>query len=206
MAKYRCPRCGAIFEGKTDRCPRCNVLFKFNGDDAESPEYAIAERREEEEQPKEQLPVAQEEPKVEVREVVVEKEVPVLVEKAIIPENTKENTYFDGKMIQWLGWELLGALVTVCTLGIFYPLAMVWLHKWEAKHTVINGYRLRLDANPWSLVGRWILWELLTLVTIGIFGLWVPTKLLKWKTARMTMVFDKPVEEEKKEEPKEEAK
>lgn len=204
MAKYRCPRCGAIFEGKTDRCPRCNVLFKFNKEDSDSPEYAIAERKEEE-KPQEQLPVAQEEPKAEIREVVVEKEVPVVVEKAIIPENTKENTYFDGKMIQWLGWTLLGCLVTLVTLGFFYPLAMVWMQKWEAKHTVINGYRLRLDANPWSLVGRWILWELLTLITVGIFGLWVPTKLLRWKTARMTMVFDKPAEEEK-EEPQEEAK
>lgn len=33
MAKFRCPRCGAIFEGKTDRCPRCNVLFKYRKED-----------------------------------------------------------------------------------------------------------------------------------------------------------------------------
>lgn len=200
MAKFRCPRCGAIFEGKTDRCPRCNVLFKFNKDDEDSPEYAIAERREDKKQ--EPAVVQQEEPKPEVKEVVVVKEVPVVVEKAIIPEKNDENTYFDGKMIQWLGWTLLGFLVTIVSIGFLYPLAMVWLAKWEAKHTVINGYRMRLEANPWSLVGRWILWELLSFITLFIFALWIPTKLAKWKVKRMHLEFDKPVEEAKSEEQK----
>lgn len=200
MAKFRCPRCGAIFEGKTDRCPRCNVLFKFNKDDEDSPEYAIAERREDKKQ--EPAVVQQEEPKPEVKEVVVVKEVPVVVEKAIIPEKTDENTYFDGKMIQWLGWTLLGFLVTIVSIGFLYPLAMVWLAKWEAKHTVINGYRMKLEANPWSLVGRWILWELLSFITLFIFALWIPTKLAKWKVKRMHLEFDKPVEEAKPEEQK----
>ena len=200
MAKFRCPRCGAIFEGKTDRCPRCNVLFKFNKDDEDSPEYAIAERREDKKQ--EPAVVQQEEPKPEVKVVVVVKEVPVVVEKAIIPEKTDENTYFDGKMIQWLGWTLLGFLVTIVSIGFLYPLAMVWLAKWEAKHTVINGYRMKLEANPWSLVGRWILWELLSFITLFIFALWIPTKLAKWKVKRMHLEFDKPVEEAKPEEQK----
>ena len=99
MAKFRCPRCGAIFEGKTDRCPRCNVLFKFNEEDSNAPEYAYPERREEapKQAVKEEQPAPLPEPIVEVREVV--KQVPVYVDKpvAIIPEKTEENTYFDGK-------------------------------------------------------------------------------------------------------------
>ena len=190
MAKLRCPRCGAIFEGKPNRCPRCNVLFKFEADE-KSPEYRMKQ------------PVQEEEPKVEIREVEVIKEVPVEVEKivieekAIIPEKNKENTYFDGKMIQWLGWTLLGCLITVVTLGICFPLAYGWKVKWRTKHTVVNGYRHQFDGKPGSLIGRWILWELLTIVTIGIFGLWIPTKLQKWAIARTVLVFDKEPEEEK---------
>ena len=202
MAKFRCPRCGAIFEGKTDRCPRCNVLFKFNKEDENAPEYAIAERKEEKEED-----VAQEqEPKAEVKEVVVVKEVPVVVEKPIIPEANEENTYFDGKMIQRLGWSLLGALVSLVTLGICFPIAYCWLESWRLKHTVINGYRHRLTVGGGKLIGRWILWELLTIVTLGIFGLWVPVKVEKWVVARTVLEFDQPKEEKKEEAPQEEPK
>lgn len=33
MAKFRCPRCGAVVEGLHDRCPRCKVLFKYRKED-----------------------------------------------------------------------------------------------------------------------------------------------------------------------------
>ena len=189
MEVFRCPRCGAIFEGRAKRCPRCNVLFKYRRDDFSSPYYVLRENKEEEE------------PK---QPVVVEK----IVEKAIIPEATKENTYFDGKTGQRIGWFLLGALVTVFTLGICFPIAYTWMEKWKAKHTVVNGYRHKLVGKGGKLIGRWLLWELLFIVTLTIFGLWIPVKLEKWKVAHMVLEFDKPVEEEpeaeeaKEEEPK----
>ena len=33
MARFRCPRCGAVVEGLHDRCPRCNVMFKYRKED-----------------------------------------------------------------------------------------------------------------------------------------------------------------------------
>ena len=33
MARFRCPRCGAVVEGLHDRCPRCKVLFKYRKED-----------------------------------------------------------------------------------------------------------------------------------------------------------------------------
>ena len=76
----------------------------------------------------------------------------------------------------------------------------MWVEKWRAKHTVINGYRHQLNAKAGSLIGRWLLWELLFIVTLTIFGLWIPVRLEKWKTQRMVLVFDKPLEEVKEEE------
>ncbi len=35
MARFRCPRCGAVVEGLHDRCPRCNVLFKYRKEDVD---------------------------------------------------------------------------------------------------------------------------------------------------------------------------
>ena len=209
MEQYRCPRCGAIFEGQPHRCPRCNILFRFRKEDPNAPHYILKDDAEvlatrEELERRNQPEVREVVKEVEViKEVPVEVEKIVVEEKAIIPEATKENTYFDGKMGGWLGWTLLGCLVTTFTLGICFPIAYCWLRRWKVNHTVVNGYRLQFQGKGGKLIGRWILWMLLSIITIFIFALWIPTKLEKWSAARTVATFDKQ-EEEKKEEPQQE--
>lgn len=93
-----------------------------------------------------------------------------------------EKSYFDGGLLQLIGWQILGGLITALTLGICYPWAVCMIYRWEAKHTVINGRRLRFDGTATQLFGNWIKWLLLTLITIGIYGFWLNIKLIKWKT------------------------
>ena len=88
---------------------------------------------------------------------------------------------FDGGLLQLIGWRLLGALVTVCTLGICAPWAFCLVYRGEAKHTVINGHRLVFDGTAAQLFGKWIVWLLLTVVTCGIYSFWLAIKLKKWK-------------------------
>jgi uncharacterized membrane protein YjgN (DUF898 family) len=73
--------------------------------------------------------------------------------------------------------------VTLLTRGICAPWAFCMIYRWEADHTVINGHRLRFDGTATGLFGQWIKWMLLTIITIGIYGLWLGIKLTKWKTA-----------------------
>lgn len=56
------------------------------------------------------------------------------------------DSYFDGGLFQLIGYEILGILVTVCTLGICLPCAYTMVYDWEIKHTVINGHRLQFDG------------------------------------------------------------
>ena len=93
-----------------------------------------------------------------------------------------EKSYFDGGLLQLIGWQILGGLVTVLTLGICYPWAVCRIYRWEAKHTVINGRRLRFDGTAVQLFGSWIKWLCLTIITLGIYGFWLNIKLIKWKT------------------------
>jgi uncharacterized membrane protein YjgN (DUF898 family) len=94
----------------------------------------------------------------------------------------KQESYFDGGLFQLIGWKLLGAVITVFTLGICYPWAVCKVYNWEVKHTVINGRRLEFDGKAIQLFGNWIKWELLTIITLGIYGFWVKIKLKKWIT------------------------
>ena len=54
--------------------------------------------------------------------------------------------------------------------------------RWETKHTVINGHRLKFDGTALQLFGNWIKWLLLTIITLGIYGFWVCIKIKKWTT------------------------
>ena len=93
-----------------------------------------------------------------------------------------EKSYFDGGLLQLIGWQILGGLVTAVTLGICYPWAICMIYRWEAKHTVINGRRLKFNGTAMQLFGNWIKWLLLTIITFGIYGFWLNIKLIQWKT------------------------
>ena len=97
-------------------------------------------------------------------------------------EITNEKSYFDGGLLQLIGWQILGALVTIFTLGLCYPWAVCMIYRWEAKHTVINGRRLKFNGTAMQLFGNWIKWILLTIITCGIYSFWLNIKLMKWKT------------------------
>jgi len=97
-------------------------------------------------------------------------------------EIMEKESYFDGGLLQQIGWCILGTIITVCTLGICFPWAKCMLVNWEVKHTVIEGKRLRFDGNALQLFGNWIKWLLLTVITFGIYGLWVTIKMKKWVT------------------------
>ena len=91
-----------------------------------------------------------------------------------------KESYFDGGLLQLIGYRFLGLLVTVLTLGICLLWAYTMVYGWETKHTVINGERLTFDGTAAGLFGNWIKWFLLTLITVGIYGLWLEIKLKKW--------------------------
>ena len=93
------------------------------------------------------------------------------------------DSYFDGGVFQLLGWKILGGLVTVITLGICYPLAVNWLYSWEAKHTVIEGRRLKFTGSAGGLFGTWIICILLSIITLGIYAFYIPIKIKRWREA-----------------------
>ena len=90
-------------------------------------------------------------------------------------------SYFDGRLIQIIGWRILGFFITVLTLGVCFPWAYCMIYNWETKHTVVNGHRLAFDGTAVQLFGNWIKWLLLTIITLGIYSFWLDIKLKNWK-------------------------
>lgn len=93
----------------------------------------------------------------------------------------KGESYFDGGLLQLIGWQILGFLVTTFTLGICYPWAVCMVYGWKINHTVIEGRRLKFTGTALGLFGQWIKWLLLSIITLGIYSFWVRISLEKWR-------------------------
>lgn len=97
------------------------------------------------------------------------------------PIREKGKSYFDGGLLQLIGWSILGIVITTITVGIAYPWALCMVYGWKINHTVIEGNRLQFNGSAIGLFGNWIKWLLLTIITLGIYGFWVRIALEKWK-------------------------
>jgi uncharacterized membrane protein YjgN (DUF898 family) len=93
----------------------------------------------------------------------------------------KEESYFDGSLLQLIGWSVLGGIITALTFGVCYPWAMCMVYGWKVNHTVIEGRRLRFTGSAIGLFGNWIKWLLLCVITLGIYSFWLSIALEKWK-------------------------
>ena len=87
---------------------------------------------------------------------------------------------FDGGAATYVGTALLALLITLATLGICYPFGVVLRYRWKAKHTFVHGQRLAFVGSAWGLFGNWLKWWFLTLITLGIYGIWVIPRMTKW--------------------------
>ena len=92
-----------------------------------------------------------------------------------------QTSYFDGGVLQYFGWRILGWLITTCTFCICYPWALCMVYGWKINHTVIEGRRLQFKGSAIGLFGNWIKWLLLCIITLGIYLLWLFIAIEKWK-------------------------
>ena len=189
MKKYRCPNCKETFVGAQEICPNCGVPLR----------YANKE--------KEKRPVEEEEATTVSNFVFSDPEV-VKHEEKFVPVTTLDSpdgpidknkdaiaaplvrqqvivpageSYFDGKMIQRVGIRLLGLLLFAITATLGFPWIICMITRWETKHTVIQGHRLKFTGKGGQLLGRFLLWLLLIVLTAGIILLWIQIFLKRWK-------------------------
>lgn len=90
------------------------------------------------------------------------------------------DSYYNGLLLSRLGLAVLSFFLSLCTLFILYPYAKCLKLRYKASHTYYDGQRLVFTA-PWTLLlGKWVLWLLLCIPTIGIFALFIPGRLKRF--------------------------
>lgn len=91
-----------------------------------------------------------------------------------------KESYFDGGILDYIGYFILEALINLLTFGIATSRAVCMIQNWKTKHTVVDGQRLYFDGTGAQLFGNWIKWFLLTIITFGIYGFWLNIKMEQW--------------------------
>ncbi len=122
---------------------------------------------------------------------------------------------FDGRLLNYIGTGLLQLLVIalmggigaavlfalgtdnvigIVVLAVCAFIGLCWAGiifiKWETKHTVISGYRLKFKSSALNLFFNILKWILLTVITVGIYALWLPIKTRKWRVKHTTATPD----------------
>ncbi|MBD5583911.1 MAG: DUF898 domain-containing protein [Clostridia bacterium] len=97
---------------------------------------------------------------------------------------TNENckSQFTGKWYQLLGVTLISRLVMFTTLSFGYYWAHCYIERWYAKHTIIDGIKLTFDGKGIQFFAKCIVWVALTIITLGIYSLFMAIKIKKWTT------------------------
>ena len=81
------------------------------------------------------------------------------------------------------------ALIAVGAFLVLLGLAAAEIRfiKWDTKHTVISGNSIKFNGNAFQLLGSCFKWTFLSIITVGIYALWLPIKVRKWKVKHMEL-------------------
>ena len=107
------------------------------------------------------------------------------------------DSYFDGRLIQLIGINILRRLIIIVSFGLLYPFAHCMMIRWTAKHTIINRKKIKFDGSALDLFAHFLLWMFLTIITFGIYGLWLGINYMKWQTKNTHIKIKDEVEEKK---------
>ena len=97
-----------------------------------------------------------------------------------IKKEPRTDSYFDGGLIELIGWRLLSFLITAITLGIAAPWGACMIYSYQINHTVYNGKRLKFEGTGGDLFVNAFKWVLLSIVTLGIYVLFIPVRKTQW--------------------------
>ena len=64
--------------------------------------------------------------------------------------------------------------------GLATPWAICRMERWRARNTSLNGKKTKFVGDPSALLGKFIVWLFLAVITFGIYGIWMAVKMQKW--------------------------
>ena len=96
---------------------------------------------------------------------------------------------FRGSGFGYIWVMLWTTVVTMITLGLFFPWAYSAQQRWIASNTYFNGQPLRFDGTGIGFFGQWLLILILTFITLGIYIPWGYCRFKRWELENTVLQY-----------------
>ncbi len=87
---------------------------------------------------------------------------------------------FSGKVLNIFLFCIWAPLLEAITLGLATPFVVCTVLRWICSNSSIGGKTYVFKGTAGGLFGRWIIWYLLTFITLGIYSFWSIRNQLRW--------------------------
>jgi uncharacterized membrane protein YjgN (DUF898 family) len=94
---------------------------------------------------------------------------------------------FSGGVLAIFLFPFWAAPFAAITLGIATPWIICIIMRWICSHTTKDGKRFRFKGTGGGLFGRFIIWWLLSLITLGIYSFWSTRNQIRWVVENIEM-------------------
>lgn len=106
-------------------------------------------------------------------------EVEVYIPKKVV----RKDSYYDGKVIPYWAYNGLSATLTATGAGGAWGTTIKTAYKYN--HTSYNGKRIKFEGKGIDLYPEMFKWVLFSILTLGIYILWIPIKKQKWIVSKL---------------------
>ena len=89
---------------------------------------------------------------------------------------------FRGTGFGYLWLLIWTSVISVITLGLYFPWAYSALQRWIADNTYVNDRQLVFTGSGIQFLGHWLLIMILTFITLGLYAPWAYCQLKRWET------------------------
>ena len=95
---------------------------------------------------------------------------------------------FSGGVLPIFLFFIWAPILVAITLGLATPFVVCTAIRWICNNSTIGGKSYAFKGTAGGLFGRWILWYLLTIITLGIYGFWSTRNQIRWVVGNIEMV------------------
>jgi uncharacterized membrane protein YjgN (DUF898 family) len=103
-------------------------------------------------------------------------------------EETRLQSKFEGGVLPIFLFCLWAPLLLTITLSLAFPFVICTVIRWVCDNAIIGGKRYRFKGTAGGLFGRWIIWFLLSIITLGIYSFWSIRNQIRWVIENIEMV------------------
>ncbi|MDR0909288.1 MAG: DUF898 domain-containing protein [Spirochaetaceae bacterium] len=99
-----------------------------------------------------------------------------------------KNAQFSGGVLPIFLFCIWAPILFSITIGLASPFILCTAIRWICTNSIIAGKSYKFNGTASGLFGRWILWYLLSIITIGIYSFWSTRNQIRWVVENIEMV------------------